>query len=177
VRASQLLVLAGMAGACDGQRSPHRAPGAEAGSAATSSSAPSVAPPLLPDGCWAGLAIDQATPELFTSVVGRCLNGFEPLPGARADVGLVAGKAHELAFSVDRVRCLRLVAAGDPGLADLELSLSTANGTALGADALATRFALVSARGPVCVHPGAYRAVLRTARGAGRAILAVYVAK
>ncbi len=135
-------------------------------------------PPYLPDGCWSDVATDAGAAPLLDAIAKRCAPGMQPLVAQPLSLQLSVGKQVELPFKLDgAARCVRAIAAGGPGVGDLELSLVDSAGHVYGMDALQAPFALVDSAGPVCLPAGRYRARVRLRRGEGRVAVDVYGAK
>jgi hypothetical protein len=134
------------------------------------------APPNLPDGCWTGMNADAAAENLLTALAERCAPGTRPIEPGPKRVELGAAEASELMVSVDDSRrCLRALAAGGPGVLELELELVDSRDRLLGHDELEAPFALVGARGPVCADgPGEHRARVRVRRGRGSVAFGIF---
>lgn len=159
---------------------PHALP-ASGGSASAGSGADAGAPlpPYLPDGCWGDVALDGGAEPLLQDIARRCAQGMQPFAGKSLIAVLSKGKRAKLSFSLDDAdKCVRVVAAGGPGVRDLALSLEDEKGHVYGRDALQGPFALVDDGGPVCLPAkGTYRAVVRVREGSGRVALRVYRAR
>lgn len=135
-------------------------------------------PAYLPDGCWSDVATDAGAGPLLGTIAKRCAPGMQPIAEQPLSRRLSAGKQAELPFKLDGApSCVRAIAAGGPGVGDLELSLVDSAGHVYGTDALEAPFALVDSAGPVCLPAGRYRARLRLRRGEGRVAVDVYRAK
>jgi hypothetical protein len=134
------------------------------------------APPLLPDGCWAGANLQGSADELLADLERRCLAGLEPLSPGATTLELASGASGELSLTLDRVRCVRVLATGEPAIEEIELALVQGRHR-LGEDDLRGRFALVEPRGPVCLDPGTYAISLRAPRSGGKLRVRTYAPK
>jgi hypothetical protein len=124
------------------------------------------------------MALGEAPERMLAALAGRCATGMHALPPSPKLVELGEAQGAELSVTVDDpTRCLRVLAAGGPGVADLELSLVDTHERALGQDELEAPFALVAARGPICPDgAGVHRARLRVRRGRGAIAFGVFAA-
>jgi hypothetical protein len=170
VRSAAALALVGVACRCPpspatpiSEPRPSASPSASAASPPPiASTAPSAAPPLLPDGCYSEVASDLAPRDRLDALATHCVAGMDPVLGDPAVRAIAPGERYEIPLAVDDpARCLRVIAAADAGVADVELSLLDPAGRSLAADELPGSFALVGTRGPVCpAAPGPHRVVV-----------------
>ncbi|MBN1611330.1 MAG: hypothetical protein JW940_32150 [Polyangiaceae bacterium] len=116
---------------------------------------------------------------MLTELERQCICSMRPLLAEPALVELEAGTSTAVSFALtDPTGCVRVAAAAEPGLAELELRIVDPEGAGHAAHAHAGPFALLGPEGPVCLdQAGPYRVELRSRRGAGRVAVNVWTAR
>jgi hypothetical protein len=133
-------------------------------------------PALDADGCAADF-VGGANPEASLTELARlCAAGMRPLAPKRAGAALRAGERGDFDFEVhDATRCVRGLAAFAPALRGLELELIDTADRSYGRVARDNSFALIGARGPVCLPAaGRYRVTARAEAGEGAVVVELY---
>jgi hypothetical protein len=146
---------------------PGSAPPAAAASSARVEAGAASQPAPLPDGCW--LEVDRAAEPaaLLAALAAVCAPGTRPVaPAVRGERGRI-----EQSLVVPRAGlCVRAIAAGSSQISELTLEIIEADRVSA-EHTLPARFALLGARGPVCLGAGSYRVVARARNGSGNVLL------
>lgn len=138
-------------------------------SASASTGATLGATPPLPDGCWTEVDRNAELGTLAALLARACAPETRALIEPR-ELELAERGSAEIAFDAPGAgACVRVIAASSPSIEDVGLELVDGAGKAIAKDFLTARFALLGARGPVCVSAGAHKLIVSAKRGSGRA--------
>ena len=104
---------------------------------------------------------------------------MRPVLKQPAIVRVMAGKSAEVTFTLaDPTGCVRVAAAAEPSLTELELRILDPEAASHAARAQVGPFALLGPEGPVCFdREGEYRVQLRARHGNGRVAVNVWTAR
>jgi len=135
--------------------------------------------PRLDEDCTAGLDASPGLENMLAELERQCVASMRPLLAEPALAELTEGTSAGVSFALtDPTGCVRVAAAAEPGLAELELTIVDPEGAPHAARVQAGPFALVGPEGPICFdQAGQYRVELRSRRGGGRVAVNVWTAR
>jgi hypothetical protein len=116
--------------------------------------------------------------QRLTELVRRCISGMTALASTPPSKTLGSGETWSLTIPTERTDgCVRTLAVAGPGVDELELELMDGTNRSHGRDDGHGYFAMVGARGPVCLKAGeTYRAITRVQSGRGPVAVRVFQA-
>jgi hypothetical protein len=161
------------------QSSPKKIPSAVASHQGASDAADDALEPLpeLSEGCSSNVERDGGALERLASLATQCIAGMRPLaPPQKTTLRTGASRTFEFEIT-EPSRCLRLAAAGGPGVLELDLSVIDVDGRPQRSRTGAS-LALVLPRGPLCFKAaGRQQAVVTVRRGTGEVAFQVWQAE